>query len=58
MPRRRLRSNITLPRPEINVPVDLLMGGCDTPSEAPTNRVRDVVDCKRTKNAGGTARAD
>lgn len=55
MPQRRPGSNITLPKPETNALVDLLMGGCDTPTEAPANRAKDVVECKRTKNTGGTA---
>ena len=54
MPQRRPGSNITLPKPETNALVDLLMGGCDTPTEAPANRARDVVDCKRTRTTGGT----
>ena len=54
MPQRRPGSNITLPKPETNALVDLLMGGCDTPTEAPANRAKDVVECKRTKNTGGT----
>ena len=54
MPQRRPGSNVTLPKPETSVLVDVLMGGCDTPTEAPANRARDVVDCKRTKSTGGT----
>ena len=54
MPQRRPRSNITLPKPETSVLVDLLMGSCDTPTEAPANRARDVVDCTRTQATGGT----
>lgn len=54
LPQRRPGSNITLPKPETSALVDLLMGGCDTPTEAPANRARDVVDCKRTKTTGGT----
>ena len=54
LPQRRPGSNITLPKPETNALVDLLMGGCDTPTEAPANRAKDVVECKRTKNSGGT----
>jgi hypothetical protein len=55
MPQRRPGSNITLPKPETSALVDLLMGGCDTPTEAPANRAKDVVECKRTKTTGGTA---
>ena len=55
MPQRRPGSNITLPKPEASALVDLLMGDCDTPTEAPANRAKDVVDCKRTKTTGGTA---
>lgn len=55
MPQRRPGSNITLPKPETSALVDLLMGGCDTPTEAPVNRAKDVVECKRTKTTGGTA---
>jgi hypothetical protein len=54
LPQRRPGSNITLPKPETSALVDLLMGGCDTPTEAPANRARDVVDCKRTRTTGGT----
>lgn len=54
MPQRRPGSNITLPKPETSALVDLLMGGCDTPTEAPANRAKDVVDCTRTQTTGGT----
>lgn len=54
MPQRRPGSNITLPKPETSALVDLLMGGCDTPTEAPANRAKDLVDCKRTNTTGGT----
>ena len=54
MPQRRPGSNMTLPKPETSALVDLLMGECDTPTEAPANRAKDVVECKRTKNTGGT----
>lgn len=54
LPQRRPGSNITLPKPETSALVDLLMGGCDTPTEAPANGARDVVDCKRTRTTGGT----
>jgi hypothetical protein len=55
MPQRRPGSNITLPKPETSALVDLLMGECDTPTEVPANRAKDVVECKRTKTTGGTA---
>ena len=54
LPQRRPGSNITLPKPETSALVDLLMGGCDTPTEAPANRAKDVAECKRTKTTGGT----
>lgn len=54
LPQRRPGSNVTLPKPETSALVDLLMGGCDTPTEAPANRAKDLVDCKRTNTTGGT----